>query len=268
MSGNAISTQFHINHFSDEIMLMCFSYLSPKDLGLASGVCKRWNHLGKDTVLWNAIDLKQHFPKLEIIDENFWKNYVQLDKFELDVSDIAPLNNREIIPLLYKFPYSQIEADEGMTILTMPRGLFSRKLQRVAKALAKANEPIFEIISHNIELDLKNYVIEKTRRVLISNSVINGSRNKSALDQVKLIHKFKCQIPGALEITTLLVMTYFFSKKRLYNDSPFTHSLASKPFDVTTFAMIGNFSSKGIQVNKAPNFSSRSYGAGAQLDLP
>jgi hypothetical protein len=44
--------------------------------------------------------------------------------------------------------------------------------------------------------------------------------------------------------------------------------LASKPFDVTTFAMIVNFSSKGIQVNKAPNFSSRSYGAGAQLDLP
>ncbi len=54
---------FFLSHFQDDLYLQIFSYLSAKDLCRVSTVCKRWERLSADNVLWQK--------KLDV-DMNTW----------------------------------------------------------------------------------------------------------------------------------------------------------------------------------------------------
>lgn len=47
----------HINSFQDGILLKIFSYLNTLELCKVSGVCRRWQNLAWDPILWNSIEI-------------------------------------------------------------------------------------------------------------------------------------------------------------------------------------------------------------------
>ena len=51
--------QMSINDLPDEMLLEVLSYVGPEDLGLnITQICKRWNVLAKDVVLWKKLSYR------------------------------------------------------------------------------------------------------------------------------------------------------------------------------------------------------------------
>ena len=50
------SEQMSLNDFPDEILLKILSHFEPEDLRfIIAKVCKRWNALAKDVILWKTL---------------------------------------------------------------------------------------------------------------------------------------------------------------------------------------------------------------------
>lgn len=58
----------------DEVKQYVFQYLSPQELTGASLVCKEWNRLGNDNLLWKQLALK-NFPFINYSIENFKQEF-------------------------------------------------------------------------------------------------------------------------------------------------------------------------------------------------
>ena len=70
--------------------------------------------------------------------------------------------------------------------------------------------------------------VDKTYRIVITNNILLGSRNISFTNHKKLVHKLGCKIPKALEIVTLIALTYISSKQSLYASDPPTYTYCSE----------------------------------------
>lgn len=55
----------HINNIQDYLLLKIFSYLSSLELCKVSGVCRRWQSLAWDPILWNIIEIT-HYEESDI----------------------------------------------------------------------------------------------------------------------------------------------------------------------------------------------------------
>ena len=65
------SEQMSLNDFPDEILLKILSHFEPEDLRfIIAKVCKRWNALAKDVILWKTLSCNyDHFSDFIIIKE-------------------------------------------------------------------------------------------------------------------------------------------------------------------------------------------------------
>jgi hypothetical protein len=118
-----------------------FCHLSPKDLTRASLVCKQWFQWISDDAVWRHFDVNALFPKIKIecMDAEFWKtfvNFAKLDEMEIDLSTAPAITKRQIIGAL-----ARIKGAATATIVTMPQGYSTAKLQKLMK-LYKEGEQI------------------------------------------------------------------------------------------------------------------------------
>jgi len=71
-----------------EIALFIFSFLEPKDLSLASQICRRWNILVNNDFLWEHLT-KTNFPRTIKQPRESWKSLFrnQYEKYTFDLDD-------------------------------------------------------------------------------------------------------------------------------------------------------------------------------------
>ena len=181
--------------FANELMLQVFSYLKIQDLGRSAKTCKEWRTLAYDETLWKAI--MRHIPLATVIDGTVWKNFVYLEYFGLDVED-PELNEgekphsqravvkaiKEMIPLVSTANNAPGDS-AGVTLLTIPKGLTYNMLKEIARIpiLVPQNEAQIPYVgSSSYSAEFGNVPVDKTYRVVISNSILNGT---FALDHVE-----------------------------------------------------------------------------------
>lgn len=271
-----------------EILHRIFEYCSPTALARISRVCKLWKQIASSASLWNGFDLKTLYPSIKFIDAGIWRAHVDLQKLKLDLTDDPPVNKRSIIPLIHKFISTvEVEGNEGITYLTMPKGLTVSKVTDLAKSPKGANQTVV-FTNVYFEHHFKDTPIKQTYSILITNSVISKSRKLSFIGHQELLRNLGCEMPGVLEALTLAILSYKTSEKpgiRLLNDSPETftrtstevkqsQSIKSDRTDwgyegklCTRRLIVGNFEATGLNIEVDDENDSQKYGVCAKLIL-
>ncbi len=85
-----MSTIASINPLPNDVLLTIFSYQEPEDLGRDERVCKKWQKVSNDDVLWKAL-YQRVFKQTPPQDISAKKSFIK--KFGLPVKDLNELQN-------------------------------------------------------------------------------------------------------------------------------------------------------------------------------
>ena len=157
---------------------------------------------------------------------------------------------------------SLVEGDEGLTFLIMREGLTLNELVKIAADQGiTVNIPWNEMLVclGNIPIGRQAY------GVLITNSVLKNSRNKSEEEREKLCFRVGCEMPTVHEYVALCVFTQLCFKKYLYGQNPLTYGHSSTHFGKTPLVVGGSAAPSRLCI---PNsFFGHDVGAGGRRKL-
>jgi len=225
-----------------------FSYLSAHDLARSCRISKQWHTLASQPILWDKLNLKKISPLLQVFDEADWAKHVDLSSLGLSVADAPKLDKYQQIPAIMRLLSSlSIEKNSGVTLLTMPKGFTLRKLVELTGPPNSSSEPrmppnviVFIPLRDGtifgggiwryLAKENRDIPVDKTYRIVITNNILSGSRNLSFLNHEKMVHNLGCEIPKALEVVTLIALTYIRSQQSLYASIPSTYTYCSEKF--------------------------------------
>lgn len=199
----------------NELFLNLFSYFSPQELaGRISRVSCHWHALATEPVLWSGFNLEQVFPNLlKVFDESAWKTHADLDALGISCDDIEPMDKITLIPQLFKF-FARlkekgilIEGNAGVTLLTVPRNLCMQILKKFAAEPKKGHRTL---LKWNDQL-LFDTPVERTYRVLVTNSTLEGTRKQLIEEQEALLKKAEGKMLDPLTACTLMVADFVSS---------------------------------------------------------
>jgi hypothetical protein len=115
------------------------------------------------------------------------------------------------------FDSIETENGSGATCLTIPKGLDLVKLIQITSANDEVNKA--QSITWNLICDrFARIATSETRQVVITNSVLKGSRNLTDSQQKELLNKIGCEIPDLLT-----AVTFFFFQSIGSLESPSIH---------------------------------------------
>ena len=151
------------------------------------------------------IDLKRDCPKLTILDAK--AQGITVDD-EPKVSKLQVLKwYNELTP--------HVENEEGLTLLTMTKGLTLKQLVAIAEAKGIA----VNLVRDEILREHGNVAVEQTYIIVITDSVFKKSRSKTYAQQQALVGGHKCVMPIVQEQVAHWVFTNIVFRKCLYSQS-------------------------------------------------
>lgn len=180
----------------EELMMNIFGFLPVKDLGQVSRVCTEWRRFATDDCLWDAFDIQNLFPtiQVQILDGKCWGEY--------GLSVTEPHKNRTLIPLFSKLA-ANVPIDDKLKLayLKIPKRLSLCKLQK-----NKPDRISFTVVPKDAD-KFKHEKEEKERAIIITMNPIKGTKNQSVEEQGEIIKKMGMQIPRAIELGALAAIT-------------------------------------------------------------
>ena len=199
-----------------EILCEIISYCDLQTTGRLACVNKYFNACVKE-----RIDLKRFCPQLTIL---------HAKAQGITVDDEPSVNKLQVLKW-YKELAPHVENEEGLTLLTMPKGLTLNQL--VAIAAEKG-------ITVNVEWDQilpnqGNISVEQTYVILITDSIFRASRSKTYAQQQAVVAGHGCVMPTVQEYVALCVFTNKAFQKCLYRQgdaqNPWTYGRSSTHVD-------------------------------------
>ena len=206
-------------------------------------------------------DLKRVFPKLKILDAKVWRDHVDLTALGLKINEEKPAYKlTEIKKLKEIFDSVKVEGDAGVALYTEPEELTWDKLEKIAQSSKLGNATrliISDVIKRLFQTEGSPTV--KTRRVFLTNSVVEGSRKNLyiGIDLEKTFEEFEELLPTPLTLAGMVVLTYISSSNELptylYKDP--TYSYCSGRI------LVGGFGAGGLHVTAVRPRSEAGIGA-------
>lgn len=238
-----------INDLPNEMLHQIFSHLPAPTLSKVSLICARWfietatfiSHLNMKTLL---PDDRTLLPNVQIIDKSDWEKYAQWS-----IDDLPPLNWRTVIYELKNCCDLPVEGNDGITVLTIPKGLSFNKLQKLFPAKFSFVNELFKTMYGDVE-------VEHSYRLVITNGVLKGSRCK-LVNEVQSYGGYT--IPKVLEVAVLIIMTSLISNVYLFNRDSGTYTFCQEQTHAfgTTFKddrmIVGCVSNPGIGLSVRDN---------------
>jgi hypothetical protein len=154
-----------------------------------------------------------------------------------------------------------VENNEGLTLLTMAKGLTLNQLV----AIAAEKGIIMNFRLGPILQQVGDVPVEQTYVILITNSVFKESRDKSYYLQEKLVRRHRCQMPTVQEYVALCIFTSKCFKKCLYGRDPLTYGRSST-YAAGFFLAVGGSASGGLDVKNFHEVK-EDFGAGGRRKL-
>ncbi len=208
--------------------LLAFAYTNKNNYNLVTSWVK-------------AINLQQICILLDILDAK---------KLGIEIKDEPSLNKFEAIKWYQAFaPY--IENNDGLTILTMSKGLTFRHLID----LAEKNKITLTIRWDQIPSELEHAPVEDTYRVIISNNIVQKiinaklrtTRGKTYDYKESLVRRIGFdQMPTLLEQAALCIYQVIFNKKYPYGQNPLTYGSSLRSH--RSSLLIGNCGSNHLDI--------------------
>jgi len=212
---------------SRDLLQLIFRHLPPEDVLRACQVCRKWNQIGSKDSLWYSFLIEQLFPEAPIIDGSTWKQYVDVEGYELDVE----LKGRPVVSktdyLILKRMEAAVEDGEGFAIMLRPKGLGLNRMIRIAAAPqgdpAIGNRFEFSWVSSYIEEHVGDIEQQETDVVAITRGNFKESRTVLVEPRKKIAHDLGCEVFDPRSATAVAGMTYITSAEgeeptRLFSD--------------------------------------------------
>ncbi len=270
MEGLSYYDDFGDYKVPTEVIARIFSYLPSGDLYDARGACRTWYVIAS-----NQLTLPRLFPGAPVVNQGRWDAHVDLKKHGLV---FEPLEQPR---LYYKSDYmelsriasevekSKIKEREGISFLTLPKGLTVNKIIAIVGAPKMGNSTQFGYICGDIIAKYGDKKIEKTVIVAITNGIFNNSCSLSVDQQMDLVKGLKCDMLKLVAVMALTIMRYISSDPasplRLFGNDPFTFTRCAE--EIRGFNCIfGSFGLPGPYVSFYP-LESPAHGAGGQRKL-
>ena len=265
-----------VGQLPEEVTLNIFSRLPADALAAVNEVGWYWNQLTKKEALLNQFDMKTLFKRVSFIDEAFWKAHLDPAKYKLSFNGCCT-DQSKIIPKLQKclsWPIEKIKGIRpGVTQIDVPQGLSIKKLQKLAPRL------LVHISDYVIE-KYGDIEVDKAYTIIITDNVMEETRQKTQEQQVKIINEYGGERPKAIEIITLLVLTCLNTGKRLYGEievvlngynlNAWTYTRCEEQiteFQKNKRVVVGHFGISGVHVVINTNDQASVYGLAAVLKV-
>lgn len=243
-----------------------------------SSVSKQFKKLANDDLLWKGIisrGLPNLFPnlKIRVIDKEVWEKYVDREKWGIRFDGKAA-SNKQIVKELQAFSKLPIEGDAGITLLNlsdMTTPVTFNKFSEIAKSLELDGVKFFaDSIRNDVKEHIGNEHIDINRTILLTNSILEESRNKTYYDQKQLVEEDNgCELPETPLILVSTVFAYLMDKERLFPREPYlTYTRCSNAVEVlpgypAAHIIVGNFISNGFNIGYDFSASTDFFGAAA-----
>lgn len=207
-------------------MMHSFSYLDITTLCCTSRVCKEWYHLIEMPSLWKSMNLSNYLP-LTRFDAQFWENHIDCVKLKLDPSGAPPFVQTKTSVVGLQKLCKEVYANQGITDLTLPKGLSLKTIELIAKNLS-----FFKFI----EPTYGKTQLEQTLRIFITNAILRGSKGRCHSMKKGLYANRKTatghEKPAVLHLTTLTFLRRYFldsSQTHLHDACRLTFACCSEP---------------------------------------
>lgn len=149
--------------------------------------------------------------KVNFFGRNDWIMAFKRVGLPLSAGGILPINYLHAIFEVQKFVLSlkennlSIEGDAGVTVMTFPPNLREALLDY----LRSRNEEKFYVgCDPYMQLVMEEIPAKKSYTVIMTNSILNTTRDWMAVGHDNLLKKIQCDRPGVLEAAALVVMCY------------------------------------------------------------
>jgi hypothetical protein len=97
--------------------------------------------------------------------------------------------------------------------------------------------------------DFDDLPTQRSHWTLLSRDVIPGSRNKSFMNQQKLVQKYpEYEVPNVLDTSIALFMEYARRGNELYSNTPWTYTRCQERFNSEWQLCVGGFTKEGLSV--------------------
>jgi F-box-like len=255
-----IIAQDAINVVPRELLLEIFSQVNLTTLGAIYLVSKRWKQLASDPLLWKGIIYRdkafgsekwiQHFGKGIIKNEDSEEAFSSLPE---DIGEIL----RSPCPA---FPKKRII--QTHMLVWIPKIINGVPL--TLKSLGELTKQYFNqkycyisgyrFIENAVIHELGDKPIGKHAWVLMTNSVLPGSRNKSYANQQNLVADLAkktlvlYEVPDALKASVCIFAEYFNSGTRLFSSNPWTYTSCQEEI-LNRRVVVGGFIREGLFVD-------------------
>lgn len=209
----------------------------------------------------------KHFPVPRFINKDLWEGCINLADYGLSfASDNFKFNLGEKTSKTLLRLIPQVERDRGVTFLTIPEGLSLKILKKIAENPLNGNKVLLGTSWQRIVEVLGDIRVEKTYTVILTNSILSGTRALTKGAQRRIIESFGAEMQGSLEVATLAVLTYIIFKERLFDTVPqWTFSRTKEEIDGENI-VAGGFENEIFDVTK-DDLGSKLVGAGAMVRL-
>ncbi len=149
---------------------------------------------------------------LKIIGPAEWIRCFDLEALDLNLEASPILDKRRLIEKVSHLASStKVEDERGFTALLIPNRLTLSKLAIIAA-------PLIIDIDEKIKSEIEGRTVTESHWVLLSNSILEGSRWNDVKGQKELVASKGAKVPSILSIATLIIM----SSKLFTNDLPFS----------------------------------------------
>jgi F-box-like len=237
-----------------------FSYLNLHELSVIRQVSKQWEEFANEPILWQSAVYR------EIAFSS--KNWAEWDADLVKDVDLKqemlslPKNIAEELRCS-AFPGKSIR--ETHVLVRMPKKLTIKKLGELTKKYFPSKVNGYNYIWPKIVDELGDKCISESKWLLMTKDILEGSRNKSYIQQKDMINKLTkttgilYQIPTILEAATCILAEYSLSKNRLLSNSPPTYTCCED--EVRGYpTVVGGFAPAGLDVDSHCHYDDNAIG--------
>jgi hypothetical protein len=252
-----------ISKLPDEVLAKIFEGADSSTLGNALLTSKAFNRAATKVIADRARNVAIAFGAAQ------WKEFMDAD---IGIEPPLPANIGDILAGACPFSTDGKTVAETHLLMLIPETINGGPLNlNTLGKLFKARFPTvgndigYEYIWDQIQATAKNH--GKSRWVLMTRDVIEGSRDKTFSEQQALVAEKghnKYEVPSILDATACILLEYARSmgQTRLYGDEPLTYTRCQENIDGDQL-IVGGFASAGLIVAHRSNNDFVNFGVAA-----
>lgn len=224
----------------EDLILEIFALLNFDALIAVGSVNRQWRQIANQPILWKKAIYSEiafgndKWAKLfgtEVVkdeDNNEELSSLPLDEFIADCKNfksLFPEKNPKDLLMLVRLPK------------TLNGGLTLKSLTDLAEKFFSNCNDGYKYIWKGIVQELRNDSIDKSHWVMMTKSILPGSKDNSYCQQEKMIAALAeksligYEVPGVLESTACILSQYFDPNIRLFNDDSSVYTRCKEGFD-------------------------------------